>query len=103
MRLERRLLAVLLSELQQPGADAAYQLMVVKALAVFTPEQQVRIRMAIPVSRTVVYSAFWIPEMVLHQPQLRNQLVTLFPVYDDAGVEVKPADPSVIRSMAGSA
>jgi hypothetical protein len=102
-RLERRLLTALLAEMQQPGADAAYQLAVVKAMSVFTPERQVRIRLAVSAGNTVTYPAYWVPELVLHHPHLRNQLVNHFPVYDDSGQELKPADPSVIRTLAGSA
>ena len=99
-RLQRRLLSALLSELQQPGASWTYDDAVLKALAVFAPGQQARIRVARPAGEP---AAYWVPQMVLHHPLLRNQLINPFPVYDASGQELKPADPSVMRTMAGSA
>jgi len=102
-RLERRMLTALLSELEEPGASLAYQLAVVRALAVFAPGEQVRLRLAVPAGTEIAYPLFWVPELVLRTPQLRNPLVSLFPAYDDAGTELKPADPSIIRTTEGSA
>jgi hypothetical protein len=102
-RLERRLIAALLSELQQPGVDVSYQLAVVRALAVFAPAEQVRLRLAVPAGTQVAYPVFWVPALVLRTPSLRNPLVSFLPAYDDTGAELKPTDPSVIRSLAGSA
>jgi hypothetical protein len=104
-RLERRLLSALLSELQTPGADPAYQLAVVQALAVFSPADQMRLRLALPaVTGTgTTTRVFRVPALVLRTPPLRNPLVSLFPAYDETGELLQPADPNILRTTEGSA